>query len=484
MQEKTFHRVILKSTGIFGIAHLVKIVTKIVTNKIAAIYLGAIGIGIIGIVENLLSILFGLVNFGLSSSSVREIALLSNDDVTSKAKEARIIKVIYYWSLFSGILGFIIFILTSYTFFQNTYPKDTSYFWFLSLGLYFVFFALFSTRMAVLQAKREIKKMVQNQIYSSISHMIIAVICYYFFGLNGIAMVILFATFFSFLFVYFGTKHIKTSTESITIKQAFSEGLPMVKIGLILSVGAIINQVAFYVIRLFLKDFMSLKSLGIFQVSYTILVGYLGIIFVVMSNDFYPKLCNLENDKTTFEKYINVQTQLALYLVVPLVLLMYLFAPQVITLLYTNSFLDVLLILQVGLFGLILKTLAWPIGFISLVKGNKKLFFKQNILSDFVNVVFSIILTKYFGLKGLGVAFAMIFFTSFIYNYYTVSKNYHFNYSTETKKTILISILFGIIALISFYWFDFSYNNPVIIILFLLSILFSFFKIKKNLKPD
>lgn len=482
MQEKTFHRVILKSTGIFGIAHLVKIVTKIVTNKIAAIYLGAIGIGIIGIVENLLSILFGLVNFGLSSSSVREIALLSNDDVTSKAKEARMIKVIYYWSLFSGFLGFLIFIATSYSFFQNTYPKDSSCFWFLTLGFYFVFFALFSTRMAVLQAKREIKKMVRIQIYSSISHMIIAVICYYFFGLNGIAMVILFATFFSFLFVYFGTKHIKMATEPISVKQAFSEGLPMVKIGLILSVGAIINQVAFYVIRLFLKDFMSLESLGIFQVSYTILIGYLGIIFIVMSNDFYPQLCNLEKDKMIFEKYINEQTQLALYLVVPLVMLMYVIAPQLITLLYANTFLDVLLILQVALSGLILKTLAWPIGFISLVKGNKKLFFKQNLLSDIINVVFSIVLTKYFGLKGLGIAFSLMFLASFCYNYYTVSKNYQFTYSKETKNTILISISFGIIALSSFHWFDFSYKNLIILVLFFLSVLFSFFKLKKQIK--
>ena len=482
MQEKTFHRVILKSTGIFGIAHLVKIVTKIVTNKIAAIYLGAIGIGIIGIVENLLSILFGLVNFGLSSSSVREIALLSNDDVTSKAKEARMIKVIYYWSLFSGVLGFLIFILTTYSFFQNTYPKDSSYFWFLTLGFYFVFFALFSTRMAVLQAKREIKKMVRIQIYSSISHMIIAVICYYFFGLNGIAMVILFATFFSFLFVYFGTKHIKMATETISVKQAFSEGLPMVKIGLILSVGAIINQVAFYVIRLFLKDFMSLESLGIFQVSYTILIGYLGIIFIVMSNDFYPQLCNLEKDKMIFEKYINEQTQLALYLVVPLVMLMYVIAPQLITLLYANTFIDVLLILQVALSGLILKTLAWPIGFISLVKGNKKLFFKQNLLSDIMNVVFSIVLTKYFGLKGLGIAFSLMFLASFCYNYYTVSKNYQFTYSKETKSTILISISFGIIALSSFHWFDFSYKNLIILVLFFLSVLFSFFKLKKQIR--
>ena len=80
MQEKNFIVQFLKAQN-FCASHFVKIGTKIITNKIAAIYLGAVGIGIIGIVENLLSILFGIVNFGLTSSSVREIALLNKKNL-------------------------------------------------------------------------------------------------------------------------------------------------------------------------------------------------------------------------------------------------------------------------------------------------------------------------------------------------------------------------------------------------------------------
>jgi O-antigen/teichoic acid export membrane protein len=160
---------------------------------------------------------------------------------------------------------------------------------------------------------------------------------------------------------------------------------------------------------------------------------------------------------------------------------MYLFAPQIIVILYSTNFLDVLVVLKIALFGLILKTIAWPIGFISLVKGNKKLFFKQNLLSDFINVICSVVLTYYYGLIGLGIAFSLMFLVSFFYNLFTVSKNYQFYYSSETKQMIGISVLFGLSALISFTWFDFAYTNPVIIVLFCVSTMYSFVKLRKKI---
>jgi O-antigen/teichoic acid export membrane protein len=165
-----------------------------------------------------------------------------------------------------------------------------------------------------------------------------------------------------------------------------------------------------------------------------------------------------------------------------MVLGMYLFAPQIVAILYSTEFLDVLLVLKIALFGLILKTIAWPIGFISLVKGNRKLFFKQNLLSDFINVVSSVILTYYLGLIGLGIAFSAMFFVSLGYNLYTVSRNYQFQFSSETIQVILFSILSGLIALFSLLWFEMSYKNPIILFTFLFSIGFSFFKLKSKLK--
>ncbi len=484
MQEKNYHFSILKSTGIFGISHLVKIITKVIVNKVAAIYLGTIGVGIVGLVENLLSLIFSVINFGLPSSAVREIALLSNEVHPNTEIENRKIKIIQYWSVFSGILGGIAFAVISYFFFQNFYPENASFGYFIFLGFYFLFFSLFSSKMAILQGKRELRKMVLIQIWIALFQMITALFSYYFLGIDGIALAILLTAVFSFIIVYVYTLGYDTRSVSITVKETFSEGLPIVKLGLILSFGAILNQIAFYIIRLGVKDLLSLEALGIFQVSQTILIGYLSLIFIVMSNDFYPKLCNLESDKFNFEKYINQQTQFALFVVVPLVIGMYLFAKQLVVVLYSSEFLSVLTILKIALFGLILKTIAWPIGFISLVKGNKQLFFKQNLLSDLVNVVTSILLTYYFGLVGLGIAFSVMFLVSFGYNFITVNRQYQFQFSRETIQVIFFSLFLGLLAMISLLWFEMSYKNPIILVAFIISILFSFFKLKKNLKKS
>lgn len=484
MQEKNYHFSILKSTGIFGISHLIKIIAKVIVNKVAAIYLGTIGVGIVGLVENLLSLIFSVVNFGLPSSAVREIALLSNGVHPNTEIENRKIKIIQYWSIFSGILGGIAFAVISYFFFQNFYPENASFGYFIFLGFYFLFFSLFSSKMAILQGKRELRKMVLIQIWIALFQMITALFCYYFLGIDGISLAILLTAAFSFTIVSIYTQKIDTRCISITVKETFFEGLPIVKLGLILSFGAILNQIAFYIIRLGVKDLLSLEALGIFQVSQTILIGYLSLIFIVMSNDFYPKLCNLESDKFNFEKYINQQTQFALFVVLPLVLGMYLFAKQMVVVLYSSEFLSVLTILKIALFGLILKTIAWPIGFISLVKGNKQLFFKQNLLSDLVNVVTSILLTYYFGLVGLGIAFSVMFLVSFGYNFITVNRQYQFQFSRETIQVILFSLFLGLLAMISLLWFEMSYKNPITLVAFIISILFSFFKLKKNLKKS
>jgi O-antigen/teichoic acid export membrane protein len=481
MHNKNFHYSILKSTQFFGFSQLIRIVAKIIVNKFAAVFLGPIGIGIIGLLENLLSIIYGIVSFGIPVSSVREIAILS-DELNDKESESRKIKIINYWSLFSGILGGILFSVISYFFFIDFYPKEASYFWFLSLFFYFLFFSLYMTKMSILQGKREFKKMVTIEIWNSILHMIFALFCYYFFRINGIAIAILFSSLFSCLLISYLTCNSTRITIAVSLKQAFTEGLPMMKLGLILSIGGLINQFTYYFIRLFLKDFLSFEALGIYQVSQTILIGYLSIIFVVMSNDYYPQLCKLESDKNTFEKYINQQTQFALYLVVPMVLGMYLFASDLIKILYSTAFLEVLLVLKIALLGLILKTIAWSIGFISLVKGNKKLFFKQNIISDLINFLCSVILTYYFGFIGLGIAFSFVFIASLAYNFYTVHKYYQFQFSNETKQVILISIFFGFAALISLLWFEMSYRNPLILALFMISVIYSFLKLKNKLK--
>tara|TARA_R110002049_G_scaffold2814_3_gene22786 strand:+ start:3560 stop:5005 length:1446 start_codon:yes stop_codon:yes gene_type:complete len=480
MEQKSFHKIIFKNTGLFGVSQLIKILVRLFTNKVAALFLGPVGIGIIGLLENTLGLLQGFTNFGIAESSVREIALADQEADGVKAK--RLIKIVYKWAFATGILGFIVALFFSKQINHVVFDNKSHYLWIISLSIYFLFTSIATIRIAILQAKKRINLIVKYNISIAIISSIIAATGYYFYGIDGIIPVVILTSFAALLLSLYFTRNIRVTAKKISIKQAYKEGFPIAKLGLLLSVSVIFGQLCFYAIRWFLKEYYSYEILGVYQVSNTILVGYLGLVFAAMSNDFYPRLCNYENDKESFNNLVNDQTELALLLVVPGVLLLYLVAPFLITFLYTPEFISVLHILKIGLVAIILKAIVWPIGFIPLIKGNKMLFLKQNLLGDGVNVIASIFFFYYFGLIGLGMSMVTMFIVSGIYNYYVARWYYNFKFRKATLKTIVFSLLIGVAVVIILLITEFENFNVYIIIVTLLSIIYSLFQLKNKLK--
>jgi O-antigen/teichoic acid export membrane protein len=212
---------------------------------------------------------------------------------------------------------------------------------------------------------------------------------------------------------------------------------------------------------------------GLYQVGTNILVGYIGLVFVAMSNDYYPRLCNYENDSKKFNTLVNDQTELALLLVVPAVLILYTIAPFLVSLLYTNEFINVLDLLKIGLLSIVFKAIVWPIGFIPLIKGNKLLFLKQNVLGDGLNIVFSILLFKIMGLAGLGLAMVIMF---------VVQKYYEFRFRKETLKLMCFSILICTIPVVIFFVTEFENFNGYITVIAIAALLNSLYQLKTKIK--
>lgn len=482
MQEKSFHRIIFKNTGLFGFSQIVKILVRLVSNKFAAIFLGPLGIGIIGFLENILNLIQGFTNMGIASSSVREIAIIADENIENNTKEQRLLKVIYSWAWFTGILGVIVCLLFSKYISNVVFDTYNHYKWIMGLSIYFFLTSISSIRLAVLQAKKKVITIVQFHIVNAVFSSLLAMFFYYFFGIDGIIPVFILVALLSFILSLYFTRNIKLLQDKLSLKEIFNEGLPMVKLGLLLSVSVIFGQICFYSIRWYLKTNYSIEILGIYQVSNTILVGYLGLVFSAMSNDFYPRLCNYEHDNLLFNELVNDQTELALYLVVPAVLFLYIIAPYLVELLYSDAFLDVLQILQIGLIAIILKAIAWPIGFIPLVKGNKLSYLKQNVLAALVNLVASIFLFTYFGLFGLGIAMVTMFLISGLYNYYLAVSNYHFAFRKDTINVLVFSVIISFFAVLSVIVYGFVLNNPILIMLFLVSSFYSLMHLKNKLK--
>jgi O-antigen/teichoic acid export membrane protein len=200
-----------------------------------------------------------------------------------------------------------------------------------------------------------------------------------------------------------------------------------------------------------------------------------------MSIDFYPRLTSISKDNSGMKELVNNQLEIGLLLVTPAIIFLYLVSPFVIQLLYTKEFLPVILIFKAALFSIIIKAIIWPLAFIILAKGNKKQYFKQELVGDFLNISLTILLYNLYGLVGIGIASVVNFSLYGFYVYYIVNKNYDFSFRNDTVKIIVFSIFAGLVCCVSAFFVDEFYFKLITGIVFLISVVFSYIALDKRI---
>jgi O-antigen/teichoic acid export membrane protein len=145
----------------------------------------------------------------------------------------------------------------------------------------------------------------------------------------------------------------------------------------------------------------------------------------------------------------------------------------VIKILYSKDFIDVVLILKFALLAIIVKAIIWPLAFIILAKGEKKLYFKQELVSDFMNISFTIFFYQLLGLLGIGLAMLLNYIFYGFYVYQVVRNKFQFHFRENTKGIIWKSLILGTAASIIVCLIDYPKSYWILAILCTLSIYFS-----------
>jgi len=240
---------------------------------------------------------------------------------------------------------------------------------------------------------------------------------------------------------------------SFSFKEAFEKTKPLMKLGFLLSINVIFGQLCNFIIKLFLNNNgTSPVILGYYEVSLVLILSYVGLVFNAMGIDFYPRLTEIQDNNVKVKELVNNQIELGLLLITPLIIGFYFLAPNLILVLYSNQFLPVLEILKGALFAVIIKAVIWPLAFIILAKGQNRLYFKQELVSDFLNVIVTIWFYHLMGLKGIGLAMVLNYSIYGIYVFVLLKKRFEFNLRKDTRKLLVVSILIGsIVCIVSFY---------------------------------
>lgn len=395
---------IVKYIGVFGGVQGVNMLASIARNKLAALLLGPSGLGLISLYNTAISLLNNITNLGLSFSAVRHLSEFSDEDKQEELQ--RLIKNVRSLSLLTAIFGVLVCCIISPFLSKSYFDNYDSWLTFVCLAPVVGLMAISGGELAILKGARRLKQVAFQSVLNSFFAILTTIPIYYIWGESGIvcslilvALTTLLTTIcFSYRSYPFGLSF---------SRKTFTEGYKMIKLGIAYLIAGIMASCVDFVIRAYIMQVSSESEVGFYNAGYVLIFSYASVVFYAIETDFFPRLSSVNHDVVKSNEVVNRQMEASLVVISPLLVALMLFLPIVLLLLYSDSFLPVVSMVQYAVFLLYFRAMALPLSYMLLAKGRSSVFLSAELLYNIVAVAFVIIGFSQYGLRGAGIALTL-----------------------------------------------------------------------------
>jgi len=435
-ESQSSYRQIFKATSLFGGVQVVIIIIGIIKTKFIAVWLGTAGVGIMGLLTAPLSLITALTGLGLSVSAVREISEAAGSG--DQLHIAKTVKILRRWVWFTGILGMGLTIILAPMLSIWSFGNSKYTFAFLILSITMLLTNITVGQKVVLQGMRRLKHMAKANVIGALLGLLTSLPLYYLYDVDGIVPSLLITTLSSLIVSRYYSRKITLQKVHISYKDSFKGGATMVKLGIVLAFSGLIGSLIRYIITAYISKKGGVEQVGLYQAGFTLITGYIGIVFTAMATDYFPRLAGTKDNKECI-KLINQQIEMALLIIAPICMALMIALPVVIRLLYSSDFLGTIPMVEWVLISVILKTIAWSLGFLFLAKADYSTSFK---IDNITNVLFLggyIVMYSIMGLQGIGIAELILYCFAMILAFYYANNKYDFVFHKNTTEIIFLT---------------------------------------------
>lgn len=401
------HRQILKSSSVIGGASVINIAVNLIKIKIAAIWLGPAGVGVIGLLQSLIATGGLIASLGVGTAGARQVAAAAaHGDV----RRWQVRRALLLLSPFVGVLGFIGFLLVGTLFSDAILPerygvRELTY---LAVGVAFAGAAFCQT--AVLNGERDVAALAWISVGTAVFSTVIGITALYLWSSNGLIVFVLASPLVSLLLGFVFLRRLRSLARPIASGSGLAaEWKTMASLGLAVMLSSALTPVALIVIRLIIQRSEGADGLGEFQAAWNVSITYIGFVLAAMGTDYFPRLTAVITDPQKASRLVNDQTEVALVLAGPVLLGMIGFAPMVIKILYSSEFTQAAAIFRWQILGDVLKIISWPLGFILLAAGAGKRFVVAELAGSAAYVIFCWQGLPHIGLNATGFGFVVMY---------------------------------------------------------------------------
>ncbi len=461
--SKSSYLQIVKTTSLFGGVQFFNIIISIIRTKLIAIFIGPAGMGIAALLNSTINIISGITGLGIETSAVKHISgSYQNDDLNSVSANVTIVKKL---ALLTGIFGALLTIFLSEWLSQLTFGNSAHTFSFVFLSITLLFKQLSTGELVVLQGLRKMKLLAKANFYGNLFGLLFSIPLYYYYRIDAIVPTIIVASLSSVLFSFYFSKKVGILKTNVSNNQLTTEGKSIIRLGIMLTFSGFLTLLSTYLIQIYVGKIGGLEDVGFYNAGFTLLNSYVGIIFTVMSTDYFPKLASICDENEKVRTSVIQQSLMSILIITPIIILFLIFVPLIIKILYTPKFISIMPMVCFGILGMLFKAVSWSMGYILIAKGDSKIFIKTAFGFSILSLILNVFGYYFSGLEGLGFSFLIYYLIHFFVVKRITKKRYGFYFDNDFYQIYLICILVCIVT------FLFTYIQFTVLKYFLMSIM-------------
>lgn len=459
---------ILKSSSVVGGAQALTQLFGLLRVKIAAVFLGPSGVGLVGLYVSLIGLVQSVAQVGLDQSGVREIAAsASAGDNRGLAKTAQFLRRAC-WT--SGIVGWVLTAIFAAPLTKWTFGSEERVWAVAVLGGIILLESLASAQKALLQGVRRLGDLAKLQVAGSLLSTLVAALLYWQLGEKGVVPVLLLTSAVQLACSWFFARRIKLVKVTQSWAQSLQASGQLIKLGAAFMYGGVLISAAGFLVRSFVSRDFGIDAAGMYQAAWALSGMYAAFILQALGADFYPKLSGVSSDNALVNRLVNEQIEVGLLLAWPGVVGVIAFASWIVHLFYSSAFDESARMLPWFALGVLGQVFSWPVGMIPAAKSATPYLYINRTVAAALHAGLAVGLLHAIGLQGAAIGFCMFVWIQNGMNTLIARRLSGFTYSASVMKLLALCVSCSLLAWLG----EFGLPGPLDIVSGLLLCLISF----------
>lgn len=423
---------VLKAMGMFSGVQFVTLASGIVRTKLVAIWIGTLGVGLFGIYNSTIDLVTTFILLGIGTSAVRNIANSRTPETVAETTA-----VLRRWGVMLGLLGFILLAALSPLLSRQIFGDSNHTLAFALIGLCVFLNGLNAAQTATMQGTRQLKNLARATVTGMVTGVLLSLPLFYWVGAPGIPPAIVICSICTVLAARrFG--NFPKYTGRMSLKKAWREGSDFVRVGFFIMLSQAVTLAATFLFIAWLTNHAGTDVTGEFQAGFTLYNRYVGLVFVALSVEFYPRLAAQHGSRNRMSVLTSHELLLVCALLMPLLAIFSATVPVVVRILYSEAFLAIVPFVTLSLSGIVMRAFSWCLGFSMIAHGHGRTMIVTESTSAILYLCLNIAGWLSGGLEGLGWAYIIWYslYSVLVAFIYFKVYNQHL-----TRTAILLSIV-------------------------------------------